>query len=621
MNGKRNRIIIVLCSCFILLLGGAAYAKNAEAETIRLENAEGTIHVKNAAGKEISVQNGMQIYSGYTITTEPKSYAYLSLDASKVVKADESTEITVNKEGKKLEIMVEEGSMFFNVTEKLSEDESMTVKTYNMSMSIRGTSGIVEQYYTWDGIRKEKKPSHSNIWLLDGVAETIVYTGEGDAAEILTLWGGETVQAESSPDKPFSMERGLIDIQKIPGYAAVEIQKDEALKEKVKENSGMDVGWVDEHADELLAEGQKINEVRIASVNPKPVTGKAEEETTTYNTDDQDDNGSDNSGENGSGGGSEDSTGPETEEPETTEPETKEPETTEQQPSDIWESNFICQSSISYCSFDSVSGEASVSIVDGEGNDKIILLDEASSEFLQILYDSSIENRDFTYTFEAMEENGPYRITLADTEEKTMTVNQGVIFTIPKFMTVNTNKIEADSCILQIEGKLNAGILNSVSADISVLEGGTLDVGILNISNYKDAMSLYIFGNFSANSGMIENNSVLGIHCANGNELSSLPIVNAGTVKLYAALPPSEKKTYVFDYIDNLSKGYISGAGSFDGIGELIVTDHYTAGTEAADLAKIFLPEDTLFENPQSGLLPGKRLVYDQDTKNWILYD
>lgn len=55
---------------------------------MRLTAAESTVTLKNADGKALSARDGMRLYSGYTITTGSRSYAYITLDSTKVVKLE-----------------------------------------------------------------------------------------------------------------------------------------------------------------------------------------------------------------------------------------------------------------------------------------------------------------------------------------------------------------------------------------------------------------------------------------------------------------------------------------------------------------------------------------------------
>ena len=132
-------LIALLCSMSLPVLA----ADKAIGATLRLEKTEGTVAVKNASGKAQSVKASMRLYSGYTTKTEKKSYAYISLDDSKVVKLDALSEVEVQQSGKKLEVMLSKGSLMFDVSEKLKSDESLNIRTSTMLTGVRGTIGIV----------------------------------------------------------------------------------------------------------------------------------------------------------------------------------------------------------------------------------------------------------------------------------------------------------------------------------------------------------------------------------------------------------------------------------------------------------------------------------------------
>lgn len=132
-------VITLLCSMSLPALA----ADKAIGATLRLEKTEGTVAVKNASGKAQSVKASMRLYSGYTTATEKKSYAYISLDDSKVVKLDALSEVEVQQSGKKLEVMLSKGSLMFDVSEKLKSDESLNIRTSTMLTGVRGTIGIV----------------------------------------------------------------------------------------------------------------------------------------------------------------------------------------------------------------------------------------------------------------------------------------------------------------------------------------------------------------------------------------------------------------------------------------------------------------------------------------------
>lgn len=125
------------------LLSTAISAETATAADMRLQSTTGTVSLKNASGKSVSIREGMKLYSGYTISTSAKSYAYVSLDSTKVVKLDASTKVEVRKSGSKLELLVSSGELFFNVSAPLSSSETLNIRTSTMVTGVRGTSGVV----------------------------------------------------------------------------------------------------------------------------------------------------------------------------------------------------------------------------------------------------------------------------------------------------------------------------------------------------------------------------------------------------------------------------------------------------------------------------------------------
>ncbi len=137
---KRMLALTLALSLLLVSCGGGA-----EATTMRLRKTEGTVGVSDGAGKEIEPSDGLSLYSGYGVDTSSESYAWIDLDDVKLTKLDQDSEIAIAKEDKKLEVEVKSGSLFFNVTEPLADDESMNIRTSTMLMGIRGTCGWVTQ--------------------------------------------------------------------------------------------------------------------------------------------------------------------------------------------------------------------------------------------------------------------------------------------------------------------------------------------------------------------------------------------------------------------------------------------------------------------------------------------
>ena len=111
--------------CLSLCLGYAApvLAADNTGKDIRLMLVEGEVSVTSSSGKSLSVREDMRLYNGYVVSTAAESYAWLTLDEEKAVKLDASSSLEVRKNGGELELLLRSGSLFFNVTAPLKEDE------------------------------------------------------------------------------------------------------------------------------------------------------------------------------------------------------------------------------------------------------------------------------------------------------------------------------------------------------------------------------------------------------------------------------------------------------------------------------------------------------------------
>ena len=187
LNRGTLRMLLGFVLAFALvfgLLSAAIFAETATAADMRLQSASGTVSVKNASGKSVSIREGMKLYSGYTLSTSSKSYAYASLDSTKVVKLDASTKVQVKKSGSKLELLVSSGKLFFNVSAPLSSSETLNIRTSTMVTGVRGTSGVVSA----------GGAESSSVDIYDGTVTVNVVSGE----ESLTVTAGESLSVSST---------------------------------------------------------------------------------------------------------------------------------------------------------------------------------------------------------------------------------------------------------------------------------------------------------------------------------------------------------------------------------------------------------------------------------------
>ena len=225
MHKKLLSLVLALAMLFSFCII-AVGADKTVASSMRLTKAEGTVSVTNKLGKDLTISDKMQLFNGYELKTSLASYAYISLDSSKAVKLDASSEAEVKQSGRKLEIDLKTGKLFFNVTEPVPDDGSMNIRTSTMITGIRGTSGwvdVINQYM-------------SRVFVLSGsvtIYTTDPLTGESKMA---TIHAGEVgtsyVRMEYGPEfADIVIER--FGGSRTPGFAAVAVSNDSALQLKI----------------------------------------------------------------------------------------------------------------------------------------------------------------------------------------------------------------------------------------------------------------------------------------------------------------------------------------------------------------------------------------------------
>ena len=236
---RRFRAVIALLLGAVLVIGTAVpalAADTASGSTIRLEKTEGTVTVTTAAGVEKKIKDGGRLFSGYTVTTSGASYAYVSLDGSKMTKLDEYSQIKIQKSGRKLEVQLSYGEMFFDVSAPLARDESFTIRTASLVTGIHGTAGFA-------GV--EKDGSREYIALLEG---SVTVTGtDGKSGSVTITGGGRATMDKTGEGTEKQLRSGGYSWEDIPGFVAVEVAANEALQEKITEKTPE----LAEHLDEI----------------------------------------------------------------------------------------------------------------------------------------------------------------------------------------------------------------------------------------------------------------------------------------------------------------------------------------------------------------------------------
>lgn len=211
----RNRQIVALLVAVALFL--TACGPSASAAAMSLAKAEGTVGIADGDGKSVPVAEDRSLYSGYQVGTEAKSHAWISLDDVKLVKMDEESAIELRKENRNLEIFVNSGQLFFNITEPLEENETLDIRTSTMTVGIRGTCG-------WVSVLEE---GHMQVCVLEGKVHCEVTDSvSGQSAEAEVSAGERAdlyIRSEEGEDAACEIVKSKISRSDIPDFVLEEV--------------------------------------------------------------------------------------------------------------------------------------------------------------------------------------------------------------------------------------------------------------------------------------------------------------------------------------------------------------------------------------------------------------
>lgn len=218
---------------------------------MKLARTEGEAVVRNEKARELEPFVDMNLYSGYQMETNPESYAWINLDDVKLIKMDQNSDIEIQKEGNSLEVFLNSGNLYFDISEPLADDETMDIRTSTMAVGIRGTCGWIEV----------PDSEHMRIYLLEGKVEcmigqeseepTAAVISEGETAA-MSVEGGQaeiTVKAFDMSDIP-----GFVKEEEPPVPIQTFIPWDEAgLEDHVME-------WGDENLEQAMRRYLRMEE-------------------------------------------------------------------------------------------------------------------------------------------------------------------------------------------------------------------------------------------------------------------------------------------------------------------------------------------------------------------------
>ena len=206
---------------------------NIIATTMRLLKVEGTVNIEDASGAVKPVIDNIRFTSGDTLSTGSDGLASIGLDDTKIVTLQNDSSAKFLKNGKQIELKLKQGGVFFEVTKKLTEDETYEIETSNMTVGIRGTSGYV--WYDETGLQ--------SLVITDGKVLVSGYNPETGETKTVEVCGGQMVSCYLYSDKTEerdSIEFELKDVseEELPQFPLQMLAENDKLLEKVCAETG-----------------------------------------------------------------------------------------------------------------------------------------------------------------------------------------------------------------------------------------------------------------------------------------------------------------------------------------------------------------------------------------------
>ena len=226
-------MILIVSLCTIMVFA----ATKKKATTVRLVKYDGDVTVTNSTKGEQTLKKDMRLYDGDLETTGEASYAWMSLDDTKACKLDENSESEIRKKGKKIELMLNSGSLYFDVEAPLAKEESLNIRTSTMVTGVRGTCGWIEVTDDWS----------TRVFLLTGKLECVVINPVDNGSQTIVLEPGNYAdfmvydKEKTGSTESVGVETVSFTKDDIPGYVLAEIYGNTDLIEKIYKESGIDL--------------------------------------------------------------------------------------------------------------------------------------------------------------------------------------------------------------------------------------------------------------------------------------------------------------------------------------------------------------------------------------------
>jgi len=278
-SGIVKWIIIALVIIAAIVAGILIFlnSQKLSATTMRLLKIQGIVKLFDKE-KEKTITDNLRLANGNVLNTETESLASIALDDTKIVTVNDSSRAEFLQNGKKLNINLTAGSLFFNVTQKLAADESFDIRTSNMVVGIRGTSGLV--CVDEDG--------NEVLYITDGEVEVVGTNPVTGEQKTITVKAGQKITVYLYNDREkdsimFELEPVAdVDLIKVIRDRLIE---DEALLDRVCKATGWDKNVILGMTSGSSDSGSESTETEASTAEESTTEGEESDTTVEEGTD------------------------------------------------------------------------------------------------------------------------------------------------------------------------------------------------------------------------------------------------------------------------------------------------------------------------------------------------
>ena len=228
-------VACIISSLFVSSISAFA-VESGDNSAMRLSKVQGTVAVLDKDNKPKKATENMKLINENKIVTNIGSYAWGNLDSNKLVKLDALSKVKITKDEKNLTVDVSVGKVFVDVSKDLEKDESLIIRTQNVTTSIKGKKASAEISI---------KEGNTTIVGLDGKLDCVVTDVTTGQVKQVTISSGKKVDIQQN-DSELSIVTKSVTKNDISGFSMLQIAQDSALKKRIVQSSGSNIGKITE---------------------------------------------------------------------------------------------------------------------------------------------------------------------------------------------------------------------------------------------------------------------------------------------------------------------------------------------------------------------------------------